>query len=90
MVKLKIKVGAKGQVLIPKIFREKYGVSENSSAILEPTPEGILIKGRPSPEELMEKLEKHVEKVRSLGLAGPKLGDLKAVYLEAEFEGASP
>jgi len=89
MVKLKIKVGPKGQVLIPKIFREKYGISGNSSAILEPTPEGVLIKGRPSPEELMERLEKHVDKVRSLGLPCPKLGDLKGVCLEVEFEGAS-
>jgi len=28
MVEVKVKVGKKGQILIPKIFRERYGVEE--------------------------------------------------------------
>src|SRR5579863_2746015 len=28
MVRLKVKVGQKGQILIPKIFREEYGIHE--------------------------------------------------------------
>jgi AbrB family looped-hinge helix DNA binding protein len=86
MVELRVKVGKKGQILIPKIFRERYGVEEGGQAVMEPTVEGLLIKGRPSPDEIMDRLKKHVEAVRGMGVPGLKLGELKKVYLEMEFE----
>ncbi|MBO3800238.1 MAG: AbrB/MazE/SpoVT family DNA-binding domain-containing protein [Candidatus Brockarchaeota archaeon] len=86
MVELKVKVGEKGQILIPKIFRDKYGIKEGTKVSIEPTAEGILIRGKPSPEELMKRLEGHVEKIRELGVSGLRLGDLRKAYLEMEFE----
>ncbi|WP_353739571.1 AbrB/MazE/SpoVT family DNA-binding domain-containing protein, partial [Thermofilum sp.] len=35
MVKLRLKVGPKGQVVIPKVLREKYGIRENSYVLVE-------------------------------------------------------
>lgn len=86
MVELRIKVGSKGQVLIPKILRDKYGIEEGRSVTMEPTAEGLLIRGRPSRSETMARLRDHVEKVRGVGVRGPNLGDLRRVYLEMEFE----
>ncbi|MGB9659593.1 MAG: AbrB/MazE/SpoVT family DNA-binding domain-containing protein [Nitrososphaerales archaeon] len=86
MVELRQKVGDKGQVLIPKVLREKYGVKEGGYVLIEPRDEGILLKGRPSPNEILAMLEQHVINLRDSGVKGPKLGDLKAMYLEMEFE----
>ncbi|MFQ5712020.1 MAG: AbrB/MazE/SpoVT family DNA-binding domain-containing protein [Candidatus Geothermarchaeales archaeon] len=86
MVELRVKVSNKGQILIPKIFRKKYGINEGQSIIMEPTSEGLLLRGKPSPDETMDKIQEHVKKVRDMKVKGPKLGDLKKVYLEIEFE----
>ncbi|MGQ9469711.1 MAG: AbrB/MazE/SpoVT family DNA-binding domain-containing protein [Nitrososphaerales archaeon] len=86
MVKLRLKVGEKGQILIPKVLREKYGVKEEGYVLIEPRDEGILLRGRPSPNEIFTILEQHVSKLRSSGVKGPRLGDLKSVYLEMEFQ----
>jgi AbrB family looped-hinge helix DNA binding protein len=86
MVELRVKVSKKGQILIPKIFRDKYGIEEGSPVMMEPTANGLLIKGRAQPAEALTKLKEHINKIRSMGIAGPNLGDLKKVYLEIEFE----
>ena len=86
MVELRVKVGNKGHILIPKILRDKYGIQKGEQVIIEPTTEGILIKGKPSIEEIMDRLKKHIERIKGIGISGPKLGDLKKVYLEMEFE----
>jgi len=90
MVELRIRVGNKGQILIPKILRDKYGIEEGGSVMIEPTVEGLLIKGRPPPDEVMVKLEEHVKKIRRMGVEGPNLGDLRKAYLEMEFEEDPP
>lgn len=86
MVELKVKVSNKGQILIPKIFRERYSINQGRSVTIEPASEGILIKGRPSPDGVMNTLRNHVEKVKAMELKEPRLGDLKKTYLEVEFE----
>lgn len=86
MVELSSKVGKKGHILIPKIFRKKYGIQEGKSVKMEPTTEGILIKGRPTPDEVIAKLKEHVEKIKKNGTKGPRLGALRKTYLEMEFE----
>lgn len=86
MVELRIKTSNKGQILIPKVFREKYGIDEGKPVVLEPTPEGLLIRGRPTPKEIMDRLDEHTIKIRDMGLKGPRLGDVKKLYLEMEFE----
>ncbi|MCS7138620.1 MAG: AbrB/MazE/SpoVT family DNA-binding domain-containing protein [Crenarchaeota archaeon] len=86
MVELKVKVGEKGQILIPKILRERYGIEEGKNVMIEPTEEGVLIRGRPSPQEIMSRLNNHVEYLKRLKVSGPRLGELKKTYLEIEFE----
>jgi len=85
MVELRLKVGPKGQVLIPKIIRERYGIREGCTVIIELRPEGILLRGRPSPREVFEYLKQREEKLRALGAREPKLGELAEVSLEEEF-----
>jgi AbrB family looped-hinge helix DNA binding protein len=87
MVKLKVKMGEKGQILIPKIFRVKYGMREGEEIAIEPKEEGILLKGRPSRGEALDLLKDHAAKLRSLRIVSPKLGELKgADYQEMEFD----
>ena len=35
MLKVKTKVGARGQIVIPKIIRESLGITENKTVVLE-------------------------------------------------------
>jgi len=86
MVELKLKVGEKGQILIPKFLREKYGVKEGEAVLIEPTDEGILVKGRPSHEQVLKMFREHEEKIKVMGAKSPKLGELQTAYLEKEFE----
>jgi AbrB family looped-hinge helix DNA binding protein len=86
MVKLKLKVGEKGQVLIPKLFRDKYGIREGDEIAMEPREEGLLLKGRPSREEALLSLREHAARIRALHIKNPKLGELKSVYHEMEYE----
>lgn len=86
MVELDLRVGKKGQILVPKVLRTKYGIEEGGRVIVEATDEGILVRGRPKPAEILQKLTQHAAKLRGLGLKGPKLGELKGLSLEMEFE----
>ena len=83
---LRIKVGPKGQILIPKIFRERYGLKEGGVAVIEPEESGVLIRGRPSIQEIEQEIEKHVAELKNMEIKGSKLGELKKTYLEMEFE----
>ena len=85
MVELRLKVGPKGQIVIPKLIREKYGILTNNYVIVELREDGILLRGRPSPKQVLENLRKHREQVKKLGVKA-RIGDLKRTYLELEFE----
>jgi len=85
LVELRIKVGAKGQILIPKVFRDRYGLKEGDVVVIEPEEGGVLIRGRPSAPETEQAIERHVSELRAKGIRGPRLGELKKVYLEMEF-----
>jgi AbrB family looped-hinge helix DNA binding protein len=86
LVELRIKVGPKGQILIPKVFRDRYGLNEGDVVVIEPEEDGVLIRGRPSPQETEREIERHVSELKTKGIRGPRLGELKKVYLEMEFE----
>ena len=86
MVKLRLKVGEKGQILIPKLFRGRYGIKEGEEVAIEPREDGILLRGRPTMEELRALLDKHSSKMKALKVKGSKLGELKDTYQELEFE----
>ncbi|MGB9717276.1 MAG: AbrB/MazE/SpoVT family DNA-binding domain-containing protein, partial [Thermoproteota archaeon] len=35
MVELRVRVGEKGQILIPKILRDRYGIQEGAQVMIE-------------------------------------------------------
>jgi AbrB family looped-hinge helix DNA binding protein len=86
MVKLKLKVGEKGQVLIPKLLRDRYGIREGEEIAMEPREEGLLLRGRPSKEEALLALRDHASKISSLHIKSPKPGELKHVFQEMEYD----
>jgi len=86
LVELRIKVGPKGQILIPKVFRDRYGLKEGDAVVIEPEEDGVLIRGRPSARETEQEIERHVSELSARGITGPRLGELKKVCLEMEFE----
>lgn len=51
MVRFKVKVGPKGQIVIPKFFRDAYGIKEGEVVIIEPKEAGMLIKNIKDPDE---------------------------------------
>jgi len=84
MVKLRLKVGPKGQIVIPKILREKYGIKENDYILVEVKDKELVITRAPSIEETLEwiKLRRKRLKARQANL-----GDLAEVDLEEFDEG---
>jgi len=82
---VRLKVGEKGEVLIPKLFRDKYGIKNGEEILMEPREDGLLLRGRPSKEEALLALRRHSLKVRSLNIKGSKLGELKNTYQEMEY-----
>ena len=84
VVSIRLKVGPKGQIVIPKVFREAYGIKEGGEVIVEPTERGLVIMPKKSKEELIgELLEWKRKKARG---KPAKLGELKGVSLEDEFD----
>lgn len=43
-MKEKIRVGSRGQIVIPKGFRKKHGIEEGSMLLIEDTKQGLLLK----------------------------------------------
>ncbi len=43
MVKLRARLGPKGQVVIPHVFRKSYGLVPGSEVLIEDTSRGVLI-----------------------------------------------
>lgn len=83
MVRLKLKVGPKGQVIIPKILRKKYGIKENEYVIVEVRENELAIKSAKNSEKSLKWLR---ERWARLGGRRAKLGELAEVDLEEEFE----
>jgi len=61
MVRIKVKLGERGQLVIPKVIRESLGLVENRMVILEVKDKVIEIKPF-SAEEIVERWEKMSEK----------------------------
>jgi len=83
MVKLKIKVGPKGQIIIPKPLREAYNIKEGGNVLIEPREDGILIRKIMSEEELFKWMK---ERKRKLKAKTGILGELSQISLEMEFD----
>jgi len=83
MVRLKIRVGPKGQIVIPKVLREAYNIVEGGIAIIEPREDGILIRKVADPDKVIEWIKARRKRIN--GKMG-RLGDLSTTDLEEEFE----
>jgi len=82
MVKLRVRVGPKGQVVIPKVLRTAYGIREGGYVIIEPLEDGLMLRGVESPEEIITWVR---ERRKRVGGREARLGDLVKVDLEEEF-----
>jgi len=57
---LKIKIGSKGEIVIPKKIREFIGLSKNREVILEIKEKCVVIK--PNQENILKRLEERANK----------------------------
>ena len=83
MVKLRVRVGPKGQIVIPKALRDAYNIREGGEIIIEPRDDGILIRKKMDPEEVIDWLRLRKYRIK---VASGKLGELENASLEWEFE----
>lgn len=58
--------------------------------IVEPVSEGLLIKGRPSPDEIMDRQNSHIEKIKAMRIREAKNRrpekDLRRIFRRTELE----
>jgi len=80
VVRLRLKVGPKGQVVIPKLLREKYRIRENDYVLVELREDELAIRRAESLEDVLRWLRGRERPGREA-----RLGDLAEVDLEAEF-----
>jgi AbrB family looped-hinge helix DNA binding protein len=82
MVKLRLKVGPKGQIIIPKILREKYRIRENDYVFIELRDDELVITRAPSIDETLEWIRLRRKRLKARQAV---LGELSEVDLE-EFD----
>ncbi|ABM80615.1 AbrB/MazE/SpoVT family DNA-binding domain-containing protein [Hyperthermus butylicus] len=86
---LKLRVGRKGYIILPKAVREAVGIDEGDEVIVE-IRDGILLKPakkRVDVDRIKELLRAHAARLRSIqGRREPAPGEAAADYLEEEFE----
>ena len=82
---LKLRVGRKGYIILPKAIREAVGIDE----VIVEIRDGIVIKPakkKVDVDKLRELFRKHVEKLREIpGRKEPSTGELARISLEEEF-----
>ncbi len=65
MTEIKTILGAKGQIVIPKVFRDEFNLAPGKEVILKEVEEGILIKKRTKDLlQFMEELAEEATKIR--------------------------
>jgi len=86
---LRLKVGRKGYIILPKAIREAVGINEGDEVVVE-IRDGIVLRlarRKVDVEKLKESLRKQVEILKKMpGRKEPAPGELAQVYLEEEFE----
>ena len=86
---LKLKVGKKGYIILPKAIRESVGIEEGDNVTVE-VGDGITLRPEKKTDtnRLKEALHRHVERLKTLhGITSPTSGELECAALEEEFEG---
>ena len=85
---MKLRVGRKGYIILPKAIRDALGIDEGDEVLVE-IKDGIVIKPikrNVNIEEIKLSLRKHVEALKKIsGRKEPKPGEVAKVYLEEEF-----
>jgi len=85
---LRLKVGRKGYIILPKAVREAVGIKEGDEVTVE-IRDGILLKPvrrKIDRSKIRSSLKQHLTKLASVkSMAEPKLGDLTVISLEEEF-----
>ncbi|MDO8428786.1 MAG: AbrB/MazE/SpoVT family DNA-binding domain-containing protein [Candidatus Diapherotrites archaeon] len=77
MVEITMTVGPKGQVVIPKVLRDEYGILPNDKVIVKESPNGIII----------SKPKLDVANIfRELGKNGPQIKKISSHFYEKESE----
>jgi AbrB family looped-hinge helix DNA binding protein len=82
MVKLRLKVGPKRQIIIPKILREKYGIKENDYVFIELRDNELVITRALTTDETLEWIRLRRKRLKAKQAS---LGELSDVDLEEEF-----
>ena len=85
---LKLKIGKKGYVILPKSIRESVGIEEGDTVTVE-VSDGITLKPtkKPDTNRLRKALLEHAERLRTLKDAtSPTPGELATTSLEEELE----
>ena len=86
---LRLRVGRKGYIILPKAVREAVGIDERDEVTVE-MRDGILLKParkRIDTEKIRGLLQAHAERLRGLrGRREPAPGEAAASSLEEEFE----
>jgi len=77
--KLLVRVGPKGEVIIPRALGEAYRIVEGGYVFIEPTERGILLRGVEDPEEVVRWIR---ERRARVGGGEARLGELEGVDLE--------
>lgn len=85
---MKLKVGRKGYLILPKAVREAVGIEEGDEVIVE-IRDGIVlrpVKRKVNASEIRELLRAHARKLGAIKGRGPKRGEASESFLEEEFE----
>jgi AbrB family looped-hinge helix DNA binding protein len=82
MVKLRLKVGPKRQIIIPKILREKYEIKENDYVFIELRDNELVITRAPTIDETLEWIRLRRKRLKAKQAS---LRELSDVDLEEEF-----
>ena len=86
---LKLRVGRKGYIILPKAIRDAVGIREGDEVIVE-VGDGIIIRParRIDPVKIREAFRRHVEELKKIkDRVEPRPGELGGIDLEeAEFE----
>jgi len=62
MVKLRVKVGAKGQIVIPKVIREKLGIKPGKVLLVD-EKDGVIVMEKFDADEFIEWVSKSRKKI---------------------------
>jgi antitoxin PrlF len=88
-VTLKLKVGKKGYVILPKSIRESVGLEEGDTVTVV-VGEGITLMPEKKMDivKLRKALNEHAKRLKVLeNIVSPTPGELSSISLEEEYEG---